>query len=167
LVFEAHSTDYQTAEGLYNLVRDHFAILKVGPGLTFAFREAVFALSHIEDEWVDASQRSNIRDVIEQTMLDNPDNWQGYYHGNEQELLFARKFSFSDRSRYYWNHQDIEASLAKLIANLTKSPAPYPLISQYLPVQYDSLRKGKLDNNPVSFLHDYVIQTLRMYAGAC
>ena len=33
LVYEAHSTDYQTREALTNLVRDHFAILKVGPGL--------------------------------------------------------------------------------------------------------------------------------------
>ena len=32
MVFEAHSTDYQTREGLVSLVRDHFAILKVGPG---------------------------------------------------------------------------------------------------------------------------------------
>ena len=39
-VYEAHSTDYQTGEALQNLVRDHFAILKVGPALTFAFREA-------------------------------------------------------------------------------------------------------------------------------
>jgi hypothetical protein len=39
LVFEAHSTDYQTPERLAQLARDHFAILKVGPGVTFALRE--------------------------------------------------------------------------------------------------------------------------------
>src|SRR6185295_18243387 len=44
LVFEAHSTDYQSAHALKELVEDHFAILKVGPWLTFAVREAVFAL---------------------------------------------------------------------------------------------------------------------------
>ncbi|MEN5119146.1 class II D-tagatose-bisphosphate aldolase, non-catalytic subunit, partial [Luteimonas sp. TWI662] len=48
LVFEAHSTDYQTPEALAALVRDHFAILKVGPGLTFALREALWALDAIE-----------------------------------------------------------------------------------------------------------------------
>ena len=42
IVFEAHSTDYQTPERLAALVRDHWAILKVGPGLTFALREALF-----------------------------------------------------------------------------------------------------------------------------
>src|SRR5262249_40081770 len=52
LVYEAHSTDYQTETALRELVEDHFAILKVGPGLTFAFREAVFALAAIEQEWL-------------------------------------------------------------------------------------------------------------------
>ena len=50
--YEAHSTDYQTQEALHALVRNHFAILKVGPGLTFAYREAVFALAMMENELV-------------------------------------------------------------------------------------------------------------------
>ena len=41
LVYEAHSTDYQQPEAYRNLVRDGFAILKVGPALTFAMREAL------------------------------------------------------------------------------------------------------------------------------
>ena len=52
IIYEAHSTDYQTRQALKNLVRDHFAILKVGPALTFAFREAVFALAMMENELV-------------------------------------------------------------------------------------------------------------------
>ena len=52
LVYEAHSTDYQTPAALRALVEDHFAILKVGPALTFAYREAVFALELIEREWL-------------------------------------------------------------------------------------------------------------------
>ena len=50
IVFEAHSTDYQRESGLHALVRDHFAILKVGPAATFAYREALFALAAIEAE---------------------------------------------------------------------------------------------------------------------
>src|SRR5690606_31133218 len=46
-VFEAHSTDYQTPEALAALVRVGFAILKVGPGLTFALRVALYGLYHI------------------------------------------------------------------------------------------------------------------------
>lgn len=50
MVFEAHSTDYQTPEALSALVEDHWAVLKVGPGLTFALREALYALAGIEEE---------------------------------------------------------------------------------------------------------------------
>ncbi len=50
LVFEAHSTDYQRPAQLRELVEDHWAILKVGPALTFAMREALFALARIEAE---------------------------------------------------------------------------------------------------------------------
>ena len=52
LVFEAHSTDYQRPAQLRELVEDHWAILKVGPALTFAMREALFALALIEAELV-------------------------------------------------------------------------------------------------------------------
>ena len=55
LVFEAHSTDYQPGGSLKALVRDGFAILKVGPGLTFALREALYALEHIAAELCPAS----------------------------------------------------------------------------------------------------------------
>jgi D-tagatose 6-phosphate 4-epimerase len=41
IVFEAHSTDYQTEAGLADPVSSRFAILKAGPMLTFALREAV------------------------------------------------------------------------------------------------------------------------------
>ncbi len=41
MVYEAHSTDYQTRQAYRALVRDHYAILKVGPALTFALREAI------------------------------------------------------------------------------------------------------------------------------
>ena len=50
-VFEAHSTDYQTGRALADLVASHFAILKVGPELTAAYREAVVAMAAIE-EWL-------------------------------------------------------------------------------------------------------------------
>ncbi|MGO6937375.1 class II D-tagatose-bisphosphate aldolase non-catalytic subunit, partial [Rhizobium ruizarguesonis] len=49
LVFEAHSTDYQTAEALSALDDGGYAILKVGPGLTFELREALYGLDAIAD----------------------------------------------------------------------------------------------------------------------
>jgi D-tagatose-1,6-bisphosphate aldolase subunit GatZ/KbaZ len=100
-------------------------------------------------------------------MVNNPKYWEGYYHGNEQDKMFARKFSFSDRSRYYWNHTDIEASLKVLIQNLTTSPAPYPLISQYMSAQYVALRKGEIINDPAVFLRERIRSEIKMYAQAC
>jgi D-tagatose-1,6-bisphosphate aldolase subunit GatZ/KbaZ len=100
LVFEAHSTDYQTHTSLHHLVRDHFAILKVGPALIFALCEAVFALAWMEDELLPASERSDLKTVLKQAMLRNPRHWQKYYRGSTQELAFARKYSLSDRFRY-------------------------------------------------------------------
>ena len=41
LVFEGHSTDYQTKIKLRELIEDGVGILKVGPGLTFAMREGM------------------------------------------------------------------------------------------------------------------------------
>ena len=72
MVYEAHSTDYQTAEALTALVEDHWAVLKVGPGLTFALREALFALAAIEDELVPAAERSRLLEVVEERMLAEP-----------------------------------------------------------------------------------------------
>jgi D-tagatose-1,6-bisphosphate aldolase subunit GatZ/KbaZ len=167
IVYEAHSTDYQTQQSLTELVEDHFAILKVGPGLTYAFREAVFALSHIEDEWVDASQRSNIREVLDNVMLEKPKYWQSYYHGSTEEKAFARKFSFSDRSRYYWNDPMIDMSLQTLISNLEKRAIPLPLISQYFPALYGRVRAGEVSSDPVSLIHHHIGLELDKYAIAC
>src|SRR5471032_3459054 len=60
LVFEAHSTDYQRETALHAMVRDHFAILKVGPAATFALREGLLALCSIEDELLPAAQASQL-----------------------------------------------------------------------------------------------------------
>src|SRR5262249_23021662 len=64
LVFEAHSTDYQRPQALAALVRDHFAILKVGPALTFALREAIWALDRIAAEWLGAPASQGVRATI-------------------------------------------------------------------------------------------------------
>ncbi len=82
LIFEAHSTDYQTPQSLRQLVIDHFAILKVGPALTFALREALFSLAAIEEELVPAKACSGLRQVLENVMLDRPEYWQSHYHGD-------------------------------------------------------------------------------------
>lgn len=167
LVFEAHSTDYQTATNLARLVEDDWAILKVGPGLTFALREALFALAAIEDELVDAGERSQLVAVIETVMLDRPGYWEGYYEGSESEKRIARRFSYSDRMRYYWPDETIVAAEKVLHANLAASDIPLPLISQYLPVQYERVRDGLLEPTAHELVIDRIRDVLRPYAFAC
>jgi D-tagatose-1,6-bisphosphate aldolase subunit GatZ/KbaZ len=132
MVYEAHSTDYQTRAALKNLVRDHFAILKVGPSLTFAFREAVFALAMIENELITKDQRSNIVQVLEDVMVKHPEHWQKYYRGNEAEQAFKRKYSLSDRARYYWVQPEVQNAFARLMENLGEKVLPYSLLSQFV-----------------------------------
>lgn len=167
LVFEAHSTDYQTPAALAALVRDHWAVLKVGPGLTFALREALFALAAIEDETVSADRRSRLPDVLEETMLTDPRWWQGYYEGSEEEQRLARRYSYSDRSRYYWPTPELTAATEQLLDNLEEHPIPLPLLSQHLPDQYRRVRAGLLALQPRALVVDHVRDVLRDYAFAC
>lgn len=170
IVFEAHSTDYQTAEALRSLVADHFAILKVGPELTFAFREAVFALARMEQELYgeqEGMRLSNLIQTVEAAMLDDPLYWRKYYHGGTQARAFARKYSYSDRIRYYWPRPKVAAALEILLDNLSGRPLPLPLVSQYLPVQYRHLRAGTLENHPRALIWDHIEETLARYAYAC
>jgi D-tagatose-1,6-bisphosphate aldolase subunit GatZ/KbaZ len=170
IVYEAHSTDYQTREALKRLVEDHFAILKVGPALTFAFREAVYALSRIEEKLLareSSAGTSSLEQVLDQSMLANPVYWEKYYSGDESELRFARKYSFSDRSRYYWPFPDVQQALSKLFENLDGKTVPLTLLSQYMPVQYNKVRSGELANSPKAWVYDKIMTVLSDYAFAC
>ena len=167
IVFEAHSTDYQTGAALKALVYHHFGILKVGPELTFAMREAVFALAQVEKEWLPLAQQSNLRSVIERVMLEHPNNWKKYYRGGEDQLRLARAFSLSDRIRYYWPMPPIAEALNALIRNLTERPAPLTLLSQYLPNQAEAVRLGSLANDPTAMIHHRIRESLNRYSQAC
>ncbi len=165
LVFEGHSTDYQTPQKLRELVEDGVAILKVGPAVTFALREGLFALARIEDELTVGEEeiRSNLIKVIDDVMLENPKNWQKHYHGTEKELKLARKYSFSDRVRYYIGGDKVQAAIDKMFENLGTHPISYSLLSQYTPVQYHKIRKGTLENNPYDIALDAVINVVDEY----
>ncbi|MFD1723049.1 D-tagatose-bisphosphate aldolase, class II, non-catalytic subunit [Amnibacterium endophyticum] len=166
MVFEAHSTDYQLTEALTALVEDHWAVLKVGPGLTFALREGLFALAAIEDQLVTGSERSDLLEVIERVMLDDPSRWERYYEGTPDEQRIARRFSYSDRMRYSLPEPRIEAAVDRLLANLARAGVPEPLISQYLPAQYARVRRGLLTADPRALLLDRVRDALRPYSAA-
>lgn len=162
LVFEAHSTDYQTAEALQQLVQGQFAILKVGPELTFALREAFFALSHIEDALIPMAQRSNLIASCRELMLNKPHYWQSFYPQADWQLLY----SYSDRVRYYWPEPQLQKVVAKLLANLPGA-IPLPLLLQYLPAAYQAVQQGVITNNVQSVLLFHIDQVLARYAKAC
>lgn len=169
-VYEAHSTDYQTRTALRQMVKDHFAILKAGPWLTFAFREAIFALEAMEKELICARPTmmpSGVQQALEQAMLENPVYWKNYYRGNPEELRFARRFSYSDRVRYYWPLPMVATAVQRLIANLTASPAPISLLSQHLPRQAEEVRNGCLANRPENLIRHKILEVIDQYAFAC
>lgn len=168
-VFEAHSTDYQTLIALKEMVEDHFAILKVGPELTFAYREATYALEQIERQiarFLDIPNPSEISAVVDRVMSDNPNNWQGYYSGSAAEVAFSRRFSMSDRIRYYWSDQEVVIAVRRLHDNLTSVEIPLSLLSQYMPVQYKKVRNGTLPASPQAWVEDHIFSVLSKYASA-
>jgi D-tagatose-1,6-bisphosphate aldolase subunit GatZ/KbaZ len=169
LVFEAHSTDYQSESCLRRLVEDHFCILKVGPALTFAYREAVFALSMIERELIrNGDDRANLEDVLEDVMLSSePNYWKKYYHGSEDEQRFKRRYSFSDRSRYYWANARVSAAVEKLFRNLGAADIPLSVISQFFPRQFVEIGEGRIGRTPPSIVLARVKEAVAVYARAC
>lgn len=167
IIFEGHSTDYQSKECLKAMVEDGIAILKVGPALTFGLREALFALDHIEEALVPEEKRAHFIDTLEEVMLENPKNWQKHYHGTEEELAFARKYSFSDRARYYMGEEKVQNAIDQLLANLEETGIPMSILHQYLPKQYDKIVAGELENIPVELIKDGVVNYMEDYEYAC
>ncbi len=159
--------DYQRGSVYPELVQDGFAILKVGPALTFAMREALYALADMEDVLVPEHERSLLAQVIEATMLREPANWQTYYTGSAAEQRLLRVYSYSDRVRYYWNQPEISAAVEQLIRNLSSVKLPETMCSRYLPAQYKRVREGLIAGDPISMIVDAIRAVLRVYAAAC
>ncbi|MFT3999159.1 MAG: D-tagatose-bisphosphate aldolase, class II, non-catalytic subunit [Rhizobium sp.] len=167
LVFEAHSTDYQSREALRQLVLDGFAILKVGPGLTFALREAYYGLDRIAEFLSPGKRHETLVAVIERVLTADPGNWEKYYHGSESERHIQRHFSYSDRIRYYWPHPEIAAAVTSLFALLEGIDIPETLISQYLRPSYQSVRQGKIAPRAEALALDAIDLVLEDYFEAC
>jgi D-tagatose-1,6-bisphosphate aldolase subunit GatZ/KbaZ len=166
LLFEAHSTDYQTPSALKALVRDHFAILKVGPAVTFALREALWALDAIEREWIEPGLVSGFRTVAVARMKAEPRHWAKYYHARGAALDHDLQYSLSDRIRYYWPDPEIARAQDVMFRNLIKSPPPPALTSQYLPIAHAALRDGRIGASPAELAMAHVCAVLDDYHAA-
>lgn len=167
LVFEAHSTDYQRPESYVRLVRDGFVILKVGPALTFALREALEALERIEADLVPAGERSRLSEVMEELMLREPQHWEHHYFGDESTKRLLRRYSYSDRVRYYWTNPQARAAVETLLQNLRARTIPEPMLSAYLPDAYRALRAGELVLDPLAIVKHCIRSVFGPYAEAC
>ncbi|QEN09805.1 D-tagatose-bisphosphate aldolase, class II, non-catalytic subunit [Oceanispirochaeta crateris] len=169
-VYEAHSTDYQSETGLTQLVKDHYCILKVGPWLTFAYREALFALESMEIELL-GHQRgvklSGLKATLEKVMQENPGYWKKYYPGTAEQQHFKRKYSFSDRSRYYWPNKELQASVALLKKNLNEGGISLSLLSQYMPNQYTAVQEGQIKLSAEELIISRIRDVAGVYARAC
>ncbi len=112
-------------------------------------------------------QRSRLVETLEAAMLRNPVHWQGHYGGDEQQQAHARKFSLSDRVRYYWPEPSVQAALETLLSNLHQAPIPQTLLQQVLPRQYERIREGKLESTPEALITDQIREVLHGYDLAC
>ena len=165
LVFEAHSTDYQTPAGLRALVEDGFSILKVGPGLTFALREALYGLDAIAAE-LNGKPRT-LKPAMEALMLNQPGHWAKYYPGSPEEQALQRHYSYSDRIRYYWTTPEARAAVDSLMARLADRVLPETLISQYLAAAWPEVRDGSVAPKARDLVLAAVSRMLKTYARAC
>jgi D-tagatose-bisphosphate aldolase class II non-catalytic subunit len=122
---EAHSTDYQHDAAYPRLAQLGFAFQKVGPALTFAWREALYALDTIRalNGWATVP---SLPDVMEEVMLANPAYWQAHMHGPDQRL--QRHFGLADRIRYYWPDPKARQAVDRLLADLSDKRLPGPLL---------------------------------------
>jgi len=168
VVFEAHSTDYQRPQALRELVEDHFGILKVGPWLTFALREALFALEAIDGELSGLHEpaRPGVRAALEAAMLAQPEYWRPYYSGDDEGARLARAFSYSDRCRYYWPRPPVRQAVDALLGSLRSRAIPPTLLSQYLPGVYEQVRDGHCGTDPLDLVRAHVERVLDVYGAA-
>jgi len=130
----------------------------------------VFARSGMEEEWL-AGRRSislyKVRKILDQVVVSNPERRKKYYQGEEAHVRFARRYSYSDRCRYYWPQAKVQNALGALFENLSKWPLPLNLLSQYMPVQYNAVREGRIANTPTDLVHSKILEVIDLYAAAC
>jgi D-tagatose 6-phosphate 4-epimerase len=164
LVFEAHSTDYQGTAPLSELVQDGFAILKVGPELTFVLREALYALDLIASDLIPGYGERPLRAAMERVMLASPGDWERHYTGTPAVQAVLRHYSLSDRIRYYWVQPEAVAAVDRLRAALQDQPVPMPLFWQHWP---DAAGFADAPLDVDALLIWRVTQSLASYHAAC
>ena len=96
-------------------------------------------------------------------MLANPKNWEKFYKGSEWEKRFQRRFSISDRSRYYFAVPEVKNAMAKLFKNFNSTSIPMWVLHQYMPVQYERIGEGKLAVDAKEIVIDFIADVVDGY----
>lgn len=164
IVFEGHSTDYQPPAKLKEMVEDGIAIIKVGPALSYALREGLFALAYMEKELItDKENQSDFIEILDEEMLSHNRYWKNYYTDSFEKNALLRKYSFSDRCRYYFIKPKVEQAIQKLFKNIDETEIPLGMLHQYMPLQYKKVRDGSLQLKAKELVKDAVIEVIDDY----
>ena len=129
ICLEAHSTDYQDPEAYRRLAEMGFAIQKVGPALTFAWREALYGLDTI-CRLAGWGADEGIPEVMERLMLSTPSHWCAYCEGDASDQRLLRHFGLADRIRYYWWRPEARTAVKGLLDALSARTLHEPLLRQ-------------------------------------
>jgi D-tagatose-1,6-bisphosphate aldolase subunit GatZ/KbaZ len=173
VVWEAHSTDYQNKTSLRGLVQAHWGILKVGPWLTFAMREALYGLEQIERVLVKKDDWSNLFDVVDDVMVNAPPEtrkyWDKYYKGSPEQQKVDRVFNFADRIRYFWPNPNVQLAMQKLFRNLRNIEGGIRLdvLDQFLPGQFGPVGEKLITADPEELILNRIQRILEHYDEAC
>ena len=132
------------------LVRDHFAILKVGPGTDL--RAARGALGARRDRARMArvrTPRPTSRDDRDRADERRPEVLaRSTTTRTARALDFDLQYSLSDRIRYYWPRPRVRRRSERCFANLTRQPAAADADQPVPAAQYEAVRDGTIGLDP-------------------
>ena len=166
MVFEGHSTDYQSSKTLSNMVADGIAILKVGPALTHAFINALFNLELLLDDLT--SRGKKFTTALQGCMQAQPKYWQAYVPQISSLTIrdCYKKYSLSDRARYYLGDPTVLKEIEEMFSVFAKVNVPVFMVDRYFPRQFRLILQGDLDFNLDSILEDEIKQVVIPYVYA-
>ena len=160
LPLEAHSTDYQRPQAFPRLAALGFAVLKVGPALTFAWREALYALDSLAR--VAGWGEGRLADAMDDLMVADPSWWRAHLDP-ASDLRVQRVASYADRIRYYWPRTEARAAVSATLAALDGRPLPDPLLRGFFREPMLARAEALPGPRPQALLRAAVQDALRPY----
>ena len=137
------------------LVNDGFAILKVGPALTFAMREALYGLDHIALETDPSWESSALKPQMERIMLAEPKYWLDYYRGGPGRAACPPTLQLQRSHPILLARRGRQSGSVSSPGKVWRcEPIAEPLISQFLPRCYQAVRRGIIAPHPQQLIFE-------------